>query len=1107
MKRSQQKANGTLWEYPMYSRLCGAIGMDVDQDGTSEIILATEAGDVHVLDQQGKLKWRFAIGSAVRTICAADINRDFHEKLIVGTQDAGLLLMNDEGQVCWRYQTNRRISNICTADVDNDEKMEIVAGCWDKCVYIIDALGSLKRHFNIGSIVRSVCAEDINNDGVLELIVGCEDGKLNVMDIRGQLLWGYQCGHRILSLVVKDIDYDGSLEIMFGSEDRNLYVLDGRGKLKWKYCSQGRVKNIYVADVDGDGILEIVLVTDRHICILTSDGELREQQLVDSSIENVFMVDVGVEGLVFIACSRENKVICCKLESRKSFFKFAKQDIGEPSLYTEACKAYEARRYLDAIHMFLTLKSQRMDLMWTYEGHGEGLDRVFKICTRDLGSEGGLEIIAACGDGSIHFLNANGELRHKITIARGSRLRSLCPMKGLNGDAELLVGGEDGNIYSLDSNGNMLILFKLGAWIHDLSVFDIDGDGELEVIAALEDATVRTLSLGYRKEKWRYVAEGSVRCVYAADIDRDGETEVIAGSNGNTLFVLDKRGDLKWRYYAGDKIRAICQVDIEKDGNVELIIGSEDKKIHVLDPNGKPRWQYMTEGWVRSICVADIDNDRAVEIVAGGSARAVYILDNEGNLKWEQQIPDEIRTISVADVDNDGDRELLIGSLGGRIFAYKVINQAKVQSYIDECLKRLLYREKIPLVRVPADRDTTLSLAHSRQNLASTIVGYLPQHLQVEITYKVEKFQRDPDAIWGFDRLKEMVFHNHKHAIGVFELANELLMPKLREFPNFLSTEELYCLIHAIWLHDIGHQGTHEIQDPMEIRTNHGVISAQLIGRNCCDYALPQSAAEVVGLLCSYHQHYSPLDHDQMRKLGPKRDLLPLKTRRALPSQIENFIGESDVPEIRIRLLAAILRLLDACDIQRQRCGSKEYKRAKVRSVANRITFEKRQKKVAIDRILNLVRMTGDIPQHDIKEMRGILNDIPEDKRDLDSQFIQLEDMVERMSVSKTVRKDLLGQLLLWFKVTDYIAFLQDAPTHYDLHDFFSRVKIENDAIVFVHELDPPFDRLQQLCSMASRFVVDELKVVQKFLREAGLEINCIVFRDPLGTVSKRLNT
>ena len=166
------------------------------------------------------------------------------------------------------------------------------------------------------------------------------------------------------------------------------------------------------------------------------------------------------------------------------------------------------------------------------------------------------------------------------------------------------------------------------------------------------------------------------------------------------------------------------------------------------------------------------------------------------------------------------------------------------------------------------------------------------------------------DSLWTGDQVTQMVDHQQNHCEDLLNLAEDALGPILRQDPDRLSEQELFYLVSAIFLHDIGHA---EVRDACgtfltleEIRKRHAELTYQRIAREhaALGFDAFEGDIEAIADICKHHQRRHPLAN----------------------------LPKADGRRPRLQLLAALLRVFDACDYQLSRVGEEAFRTARVRA-------------------------------------------------------------------------------------------------------------------------------------------------------------------------------
>src|SRR5258708_21756494 len=97
--------------------------------------------------------------------------------------------------------------------------------------------------------------------------------------------------------------------------------------------------------------------------------------------------------------------------------------------------------------------------------------------------------------------------------------------------------------------------------------------------------------LGIVSRIWEYKARNWITAICIADIDGDGDVEIIASSRDGRVYCLSKTGKLRWRHEIGTRawigtIAVSGLATAGKEASVHIIVGTRDGKVYVLDKDG-----------------------------------------------------------------------------------------------------------------------------------------------------------------------------------------------------------------------------------------------------------------------------------------------------------------------------------------------------------------------------------------------------------------------------------------------------------------------------------------------------------------------------------------
>jgi len=227
------------WQRQLRGGMGGRMAIvDVDGDGSEEIVCSGGGGGNYCFDYGGELRWRHPSMTATDSGPAAGCLREGEPVTLVCVEGEGTLAALDAAtaRVRWRYRTvahnNPIDATLALADLNGDGALEILFCDITGYVYALTAGGA---EYWVSKMENGAYAApavgDVDGDGRPEVLVGSNDGYLYCFDAEGNLKWRFAALPLIgTSPAIADIDGDGETEILVGSHNNRVHCLTLHGR-------------------------------------------------------------------------------------------------------------------------------------------------------------------------------------------------------------------------------------------------------------------------------------------------------------------------------------------------------------------------------------------------------------------------------------------------------------------------------------------------------------------------------------------------------------------------------------------------------------------------------------------------------------------------------------------------------------------------------------------------------------------------------------------------------------------------------------------------------------------------------------------------------------
>ncbi|NOY81497.1 MAG: PQQ-binding-like beta-propeller repeat protein [Kiritimatiellaeota bacterium] len=194
-------AGKLLWHCESVHRSTAGATPDLNGDGIQEVFCGTEYyWWPAVRSTDGKKLWSYSTrtGPKANVVAAGDLDGDGKQEVVVGGADGNLHALDDNGKLLWLYNTGDEVSAVLCMDLDGDGRDEVVAASLGFDVVAVDGSGKRLWRLDTGAPVTALCAL---HKPELRFVFAGQDGVVGAVDAQGRFLGEIGLGTSVTAMI------------------------------------------------------------------------------------------------------------------------------------------------------------------------------------------------------------------------------------------------------------------------------------------------------------------------------------------------------------------------------------------------------------------------------------------------------------------------------------------------------------------------------------------------------------------------------------------------------------------------------------------------------------------------------------------------------------------------------------------------------------------------------------------------------------------------------------------------------------------------------------------------------------------------------------------
>jgi outer membrane protein assembly factor BamB len=256
------------------------------------------------------------------------------------------------------------------------------------------------------------------------------------------------------------------------------------------------------------------------------------------------------------------------------------------------------------------------------EAQPSGLGQPYRAAVVRFAS--GPQIILGDAGGQLVALSRAGDELWRATLSSASYIRGLDDVL-VGGVTHLAAADYDGTVGVYDEAGRQLWAQDIGGNLRRMRAYDLNGDGNGELLAGGEASRLHALDAASGAELFSQSLGQNIIEIRDAEIDGDpASREFVVGGRDGGAWAFRADGSRLWSASLSERVTEIAGIDVDDDGKEEVILGDQGGQVALFRGTSGARQNLPAH----SSGITRIDAGRltASEQIAVADAESVQVL-------------------------------------------------------------------------------------------------------------------------------------------------------------------------------------------------------------------------------------------------------------------------------------------------------------------------------------------------------------------------------------------------------------------------------------------------------------------------------------------------